>query len=87
MTERLRQIELLYHAALELDESGRAAFLDRACGGDEGLRREVDSLLSYSKVSDNFIETPALAMMAKELASRQRQEQAWRRNDAKRRKK
>jgi hypothetical protein len=70
MTERLRQIELLYHAALEHDESARATFLDSACAGDEGLRREVDSLLSYSKCSEDFIETPAFAIMAKELAAR-----------------
>jgi hypothetical protein len=70
ITERLRQIELLYHAALEHDESAWATFLDRACAGDEGLRREVDSLLSYSKCSEDFIETPALAIMAKELAAR-----------------
>jgi len=76
MTERLRQIELLYHAALEHDESAWAAFLDSACAGDEGLRREVDSLLSYSKRSKDFIETSALAIMAKELGRTQCQEPA-----------
>ena len=73
MTERLRQIEFLYHAALEHDESRWPAFLDRACGGDEGLRREVDSLLFYSKHSEDFIETQALELVAKELAA----ERSW----------
>ena len=78
MTERLRQIELLYHAALEHDESGWTAFLDSACAGDEGLRREVDSLLFYSKHSEDFIETSALEILAKDLASEQCQEPARR---------
>jgi serine/threonine protein kinase len=73
MTERLRQIEFLYHAALEHDESRWSAFLDRACGGDEGLRLEVDSLLFYSKHSEDFIETQALELVAKELAA----ERSW----------
>ena len=47
--ERLQQIEALFHAALELDGEERAAFLNRACGGDESLRREVESLLAYKE--------------------------------------
>jgi len=43
--ERWQQIEKLYHAALEHKPSQRSGFLDQACQGDEGLRREVDSLL------------------------------------------
>ena len=40
---RWQQIEDLYHAALECEPSGRAAFLARA---DPELRREVESLLA-----------------------------------------
>ena len=45
--ERWQEIERLYHLALEREESRRAEFLDQACGGDEALRREVESLLAY----------------------------------------
>jgi len=45
--ERWKEIELLYHLALEHEESRRAEFLEQACGGDEALRREVESLLAY----------------------------------------
>ncbi len=45
--ERWQKVEQLYHAALERGESERAAFLEEACGGDEGLRHEVKSLLVY----------------------------------------
>ncbi len=44
--ERLHQIEELYHAARAKDAKARAAFLDASCGGDEALRREVESLLN-----------------------------------------
>src|SRR5215469_14471550 len=68
MTQRLRQIERLYHAALEHDESEWRSFLDTACAGDEDLRDEVDSLLVYGKHSQDFIESPALETVAKQLA-------------------
>ena len=44
--ERLLQIEDLYHAALEREPEPRGAFLTEACGTDEELRREVESLLA-----------------------------------------
>jgi len=44
--ERLHQIEELYHAARGKDAEARAAFLDASCGGDDALRRDVESLLN-----------------------------------------
>lgn len=66
-TERWRQIERLYHAALEHEGSGRAAFLEEACGGDRELRREVESLLSSSAAAGSFIEAPAMEVAAQSL--------------------
>lgn len=57
--ERWREIERLYHAALERSTEERAAFLTEACGNDGALRREVDSLLEYHARAGDFIETPA----------------------------
>jgi serine/threonine protein kinase len=57
--ERWREIERLYHAALERSAEERAAFLAEACGNDEALRRELDSLLEYQNRAGDFIETPA----------------------------
>ena len=70
MNERLRQIECLYHAALEHDESEWEVFLDAACGPDEDLRQEVHSLLFYSKHCENFLESSALEAVAQKLANR-----------------
>src|ERR1051326_3118197 len=47
-TERLRQIEQLYHAALEQKVDHRESFLAAACPDDEGLRRQVADLLAQS---------------------------------------
>ena len=69
--ERWKQVERLYHSTLEKEAAERAAFLAEACAGDEGLRREVESLLSYEGEAENFIESPALDIAAKALATRQ----------------
>jgi serine/threonine protein kinase/Tol biopolymer transport system component len=66
--ERYRQVGEIYHAALEVDMDQRAGFLERACAGDENLRREVDSLLNSNEEVGDFIASPALAVAAEMLA-------------------
>src|SRR5262245_53891642 len=55
---RWQQIEDVYHAALERDETERRSFLDEACGGDEELREEVESLLLQEEEAVEFLESP-----------------------------
>jgi eukaryotic-like serine/threonine-protein kinase len=62
--ERWRQIERLFESALERPESDHAAFLERACAGDDELRREVASLLAHQDVAADFIEVPAMKVGA-----------------------
>jgi serine/threonine-protein kinase len=57
--ERWRQIESLYHAALDRDAGERAAFLQDACGADEALRREIESLFEVESRAKDFMERPA----------------------------
>ena len=57
--ERWQQIDQLFHAALECEQSHRQEFLAAECDGDEPLRREVESLLSSFEDAEGFIETPA----------------------------
>jgi serine/threonine protein kinase/tetratricopeptide (TPR) repeat protein len=68
-TERWTEIEQLYHAALEFDESERPAFLAKACAGDESLRREVESLLESDAQAGSFIESPAIEVAARSMAA------------------
>lgn len=52
--ENWSRVEALYHAARELDDDQRGAFLDVACASDTTLRREVESLLAQP-VLDSFL--------------------------------
>jgi serine/threonine protein kinase/tetratricopeptide (TPR) repeat protein len=66
--ERLRQVQELFIAASEREESEQTHFLEEACGQDEALRREVESLLVYRREAEDFIELPALGLVAKLVA-------------------
>jgi serine/threonine protein kinase/tetratricopeptide (TPR) repeat protein len=66
-SERMRKLEELYHSAQERKAGERAAFLRGACGNDEELRREVESLLALDSQSGP-LERPALALAAHLLA-------------------
>ncbi|HXM21411.1 MAG TPA: tetratricopeptide repeat protein [Terriglobales bacterium] len=65
--ERQSRVEQLVEEALELEEKQRGEFLERHCGGDESLRREVESLLAFGKDADNFMEASALQVAAQAL--------------------
>jgi serine/threonine-protein kinase len=60
---RLQQVEELYHSAREREAGQRGAFLAEACGGDDDLRREVESLLAQS-ASGDVMERPAVEVAA-----------------------
>ena len=66
--ERWKQVEVLCQAALEREASERAVFLQKACGGDESLRREVEALLAHETEAQRFMEEPALQLVVKALA-------------------
>ena len=65
--ERWKQVEHLYHAALERESGARASFLAQACAGDEELRREVEELLGHDGAAESFIQGNALAFEARRL--------------------
>lgn len=56
---RWRQVEKLYHAALEQRPEERAAFVEQASSGDNELRAEVVSLLAQDGSSGGPIDSPA----------------------------
>ena len=66
-SDRWAQVERIYHEALEREPGARAAFLEDACSGDDGLRSEVQSLLSYEEDAGAFLERPALEDEARQL--------------------
>jgi Tol biopolymer transport system component/serine/threonine protein kinase len=74
--EGLSQIEELFHSAREREPRERAAFLAEACGGDEELRREVESLLGSEGANSALLNAPmreAASILALKQGKSQRQ--------------
>jgi non-specific serine/threonine protein kinase/serine/threonine-protein kinase len=65
--ERWRRIEDLYHSALAREKEQRTTFLEQACGGDEFLRQEVESLLANDG-PDTVLDRPAAHLLAESTA-------------------
>lgn len=63
-SEKLKQIEEIYHSALEISLTERAAFLQKVCGTDEVLLREVESLLTFENCSEKFLNVPPKSLVA-----------------------
>jgi eukaryotic-like serine/threonine-protein kinase len=54
----------IFHAAMALPPTERAAYLDRACEGNPSLRRRVESLLKSAEETGNFVDLPGFAAAA-----------------------
>ena len=64
--ERWREVEQVYQSTMDREPRLRAAFLAEACGNDEELRREVDSLLELNH-SPALVDEPAWQAVAELL--------------------
>ena len=58
--ETWQQMKTCFHAALELAEEERAAFLTQACDGDDELRGRVEKLLDSHSDVGSFLASPAI---------------------------
>jgi serine/threonine protein kinase/Tol biopolymer transport system component len=61
-TDRWQRTEAVFHAARARPAHERAAYLAEACGDDEALRRDVESLLDDSASDDGFLDQPAVRL-------------------------
>jgi serine/threonine protein kinase/Flp pilus assembly protein TadD len=52
------QIKVILDEAIRRGPDERSVFLDEACGGNDSIRREVQSLLSSFASAENFMEDP-----------------------------
>src|ERR1700740_1190670 len=66
--ERWQRIGEVHHSARPLSAEPRRKFLLDACPGDEDLRCEVESLLRHGDRTGSILESPALAVLAQDLA-------------------
>ena len=62
--ENLKEI---FHAAVDLPSGERAAYLDKACEGNQSLRSAVDSLIRSHEGTRHFIDSPAFQVAAEML--------------------
>jgi eukaryotic-like serine/threonine-protein kinase len=63
-SDRWKDVEAILHAASERAPHERAAFVADVCASDTELRLEVESLLAHETESDQFLSTPAAALIA-----------------------
>lgn len=64
MSATFEKIELVYHHAASLAGRERAAYLDDACGSDDALRKEVESLLRHDAARATVLDESAIATVA-----------------------
>jgi serine/threonine-protein kinase len=72
-TNRLKQVEEILHAALEIPPGARESFFNEFCGEDVELRREVESLLAFEENSDDFLDISPESLAAEMFAEREPQ--------------
>jgi serine/threonine protein kinase len=66
--QRWKEIDRVFAAALDHEPAERSAFLVEACGDDDELRKEVESLIVHV-VPDYLAEGPATAEALRLLAN------------------
>ena len=74
---RWKKVNDLFESAIERAPEERAAFLDESCHGDEGMRREVESLLTSHERAENFIELPAFEVAPELVTNDKRRRIGW----------
>ncbi len=60
--DRRAEVEALFEEAIELPPEEREAFLEKACGEDESLRKDVETLLAAYEEAPTFLERGAMAL-------------------------
>jgi eukaryotic-like serine/threonine-protein kinase len=67
-SEHWKQVQEIFDAVMEREADDRDAFLERMCTGDDDLRLEIENLLAYERPAADFLEAPALEVVAKAVA-------------------
>src|SRR5574339_653164 len=70
-SERWKQVERLFQAALGLPPEEQDAFLTQRCAGDAALEREVRALLRAGRDAGAFLSGPAIEVAARLVARQQ----------------
>jgi serine/threonine protein kinase len=65
--DRWTVVQEIFAAALQHPRDELPRFLEEACAGDDGLRREVESLLAHDRDAGAFLQTPALGAATRKV--------------------
>jgi len=57
--ERWQKVKEIFDSASQVELAKRSAFLSSACGGDDDLRKEVETLIASHERDGSFIDSPA----------------------------
>ena len=60
-----KNLKEIFHAAVALKPDERAAYLERACDGNNSLRQAVESLIKSHEETSNLVEAPAYESVGK----------------------
>src|SRR5205085_8455622 len=69
--ERWQRVKEIFNSALQYESAERSRFLSQACGEDQELRREVESLIRAHEEDGSFIDSPAYEVAADLLTDEQ----------------
>ena len=67
--DRWQQVKEIFDSSLQYEGEERSGFLSSACGRDEALREEVESLIAWHEKDGGFIDSPAYEAAAEMLAN------------------
>ena len=70
--QRWQRVKEIFEGALGRQGAERESFLEHACDGNADVREEVESLLRSYEVAGSFMEAPAVAHAAGDLAEEQK---------------
>ncbi|HEY0766144.1 MAG TPA: protein kinase [Pyrinomonadaceae bacterium] len=70
--QRWQRVKEIFEGALERHGVERESFLEHACANDGDVREEVESLLRSYEVAGSFMESPAVAQAADDLAAEEK---------------
>src|SRR5258706_14701523 len=67
--EHWQRVKEVFDSALKLEPAERAGFISEVSGEDEGLRKEVESLIAFHEKDGNFLDSPAYEAAAEMLTN------------------
>ncbi len=67
--DRWQQVKRILDSALEMPPNVRSSYIEKASGGEQSLCSEVKSFLAYQSTAADFMQSPAIEIAGRALAS------------------